>query len=109
MIPLPGLCPDGGHQNAVQTAERIRYINRRQGIVSPPAIDDKPIFMSPWLQHQIHFPTATGLFFQRHGGWLPAIEGATLSHLVHVKRQRDPGPAEKQQIDSDKKAYRPQA
>ena len=31
----------------------------------------------------------------------------TLSHLVQVKRQRDPGPAVKQQIDPDEKADRP--
>jgi len=84
MIPLMDLGLDGGPQNGIQASERIRYVSRRQGIVLPLTIHDEPVFMPPWIEGQLYYPTATGLFFQRHGRWLPAIEGASHKHRLRI-------------------------
>ena len=75
---------DGGHQNAIQAAEWIRYVSRRQRIVSPLTVHDESIFIHPWLNHQLHYPTAIVLFLQRCDGRLPIVEGASYEHRLCV-------------------------
>jgi len=73
-----------GHQNAIQAAERIRCVSRRQRIVRPLTIHDEAIFVPSRLEHHFSHPTAIGLSFQRHGGWMPPVEGAGDEHRLGV-------------------------
>jgi len=108
MIPLMGLGPDGGHQNGIQASERIRHVSRRQRIVHRRIIG---VFIIIFLGSIICFNSTEYLTGGFHSAFNKLKRRAMpgLSHLAQLKRQRNPGPAIKHQIDSDKKADHPQA